>query len=362
MKTIRLFLFIISFGNCYSQDVTVDNNIYEGILSNLYLSHQPSAKGEMMGRGLVANNDGRYGSYYNPALTSLSKGVNFDYSYSQSGGEKPSFNYYAVSYSGEKLGSFGVSAYYASKTPLEIYENGGYRKKNYYDAVYTVNYSKEVIKDFYAGVNLGVFHFTNLIDFWTNPDYIIIDDGFTFDLGLLKKFNIKSQTNEQIFQIGASLYNITNSKVSHDFGGVVFKDPLPATFRIGASHQLKIANGKHEGVPYPLGFFTHIEFQKIINSELDAMFKIGEEFSAWDILFVRAGFFYSKIRLGTNNNFQSELSAGAGLNIPIHKLLQTKNAFELKIDYVSRDLDDHGRFDWDNDTFQTLAVSVNYMP
>lgn len=371
MRTFWLFILFISSNICYTQYVR-DVNIYEGILANLYVNHQPSAKGEAMGRGLVANSDGSYGSYYNPALTSLSKCLSFDYSYSQSDGVKPSLNYYGVSYSNEKIGSFGLSAYYFSK-PLE--DNYGFkeqRKHSYYDAIFTLNYSREVVKDFYAGVNLGVFHYYNYYH-WAYAmlpgGNFFIDDGVTLDLGLLKKFTLKSSANEQTFQLAASITNFTNSKVISDEDNSINKEALPVTFRIGASHQLKIPNGIQSGFPYPLQIFTHIEYDKMVNSEFHGTFRIGEELSVWEILYLRVGYFYSSVHDGYKEN-ESELTYGAGLNIPLSRLLKTKKNFDIKIDYVKTDIDKYSRYNYnssiyynaDYGTFYKLGLSLNYIP
>lgn len=371
MKTIWLFLLIISSNICYSQNVR-DANIYEGILANLYVNHQPSEKGEAMGRGLVANSDGDYGSYYNPALTSLSKGLNFDYSYSQSDGVKPSLNYYGVSYSNKKIGSFGLSAYYFSKPLEEDYGFAAQRKHSYYDAIFTVNYSREVIQDFYAGVNLGVFHYYNYYH-WAVAimpgGNFFIDDGVTLDFGLLKKITVKTSDNEQIFQLAASITNFTNSKVISDEDNFINKEALPVTFRIGASHQLKIPNGIHLGVPYPLKIFTHIEYEKMVNSEFHGTFRIGEELSVWEILYMRVGYFYSSVHDGYRES-ESELTYGAGLSIPLSRLLKMKNEFDIKIDYVRTDIDKYARYYYsgsayyidDYGIFYTLGLSLNYIP
>lgn len=371
MKSIWLLLFIMFSNLCYSQYIN-DVNIYEGILANLYLNHQPSAKGEAMGRGLAANSDGSYGSYYNPALTSLSRGLNFDYSYSQSDRVKPSLNYYGVSYSNEKIGSFGLSAYNFSKPLEDDYGFAAQRKHSYYDAIFTLNYSREVVKDFYAGINFGVFHYYNYYH-WANATlpggHFFIDDGVTLDLGLLKKFSLKTPKNEHTFQIAAALYNFTNSKVISDEGNFINKEALPVTLRIGASHQLKIPNGIHSGVPYPLQMFTHIEYDKMVNSEFHGTFRIGEELSVWEVLYLRVGYFYSSVHDGYRES-ESELTYGAGLSIPLSRLLKTKNKFDIKIDYVRTDIDKYERYNYntsiyynkDYGTFYTFGLSLNYIP
>lgn len=147
MKTVWLFFFVILSNNLYSQE-TYENNMYFGTLATLYVYHTPSAKAEAMGRGQVANNSGDYGAYYNPALTSLSSGVKFNYSYTEVGRAKPSLHYYEASYSNKKFGSIGLSAYHYSKDQQNIYAFKDKYSGGYYDAIYNLNYSREVLKGF----------------------------------------------------------------------------------------------------------------------------------------------------------------------------------------------------------------------
>ena len=145
-----LFLILIlGLPNSSFPQETYDNNFYEGIFSNIYLNHHPNIRAEAMGRGLSASDNGDYAPLYNPALSSLTKGVKVNYSYSQQESEKPSLNYYEASYSNQKMGSIGLSAYYYSKSPLSGWFIEMQNHKSYYDALYTINYAREVSKDFW---------------------------------------------------------------------------------------------------------------------------------------------------------------------------------------------------------------------
>lgn len=365
MKIIWLILLTTVSAISYSQE-SFEDNVYKGAMSSLFVNHRPGAKGEGMGRGLVANNEGDYGSYYNPALTSLSKGLNFTYSYSQNENPKPSQNYYGISYSNEKLGSFGISAYLFSKVSYYV-DN----KKSYYDAIYTLNYSKEVVENFSVGFNLNLNHYSDLVDTWFNGPRLIMDDPVSFDMGILKKFDIDLE-KRQILQLGAALYNVTNSKVSNTYGGYTYKEPLPVIFRIGVSHDIKMRQSLQFNNSDLFSFFTHIEYQKFINSEYDAMFKIGEELSILEVVKLRAGYFYSRIqnadRPGGKNFNQSELTFGAGLNIPLNKIIKMKSPLNLKIDFASIEVPEFQNYfelnyynnnNWKNNDW-TLGVSLGY--
>lgn len=373
MKSIWLLLFALLTSQLYSQE-TYENNMYSGTLATLFVYHTPSAKAEAMGRGQVANNNGDYGVYYNPALTSLSNGVKFNYSYTEVGRAKPSLHYYEVSYSNKKLGSIGLSAYHYSKDQQNIYAFKDKYNGGYYDAVYNLNYSREVYKGFYAGMNFGVFHYSNYIYSITGFPESAIDDGVTIDLGLLKKFEIFSSSQKQFLQFGTALYNITNSKTSRTSRSynINFVNSLPVLFRIGASHQIQFKDKDALGESDLFSLFTHFEYEKIINSSFDAVFKIGEEISVKDIFYLRAGYYYSEV--GDNSyqgGYHSELTAGVGVNIPMSKIFNFKNPLNLKIDVSSIGPPKEPKHYYSNlasgDFFTnnnnlTLGLSINYIP
>lgn len=372
MKIIWLFLFALLSNQLYSQE-TYENNMYFGTLATLFVYHTPSAKAEAMGRGQVANNNGDYGAYYNPALTSLSNGIKFNYSYTEVGRAKPSLHYYEVSYSNKKLGSIGLSAYHYSKDQQNIYAFKNKYSGGYYDAVYNLNYSREVYKGFYAGMNLGVFHYSNYIYNITGFPESAIDDGVTIDLGLLKKFEIISSSQKQIIQLGTALYNITNSKTSRTSRSynINFVNSLPVIFRIGASHQIEFKDKAALGESDLFSLFTHFEYEKIINSSFDAVFKIGEEISVREIFYLRAGYYYSEV--GDNSyegGYHSEFTAGAGVNIPVSKIFNFKNPLNLKIDVSSVGPPKEPKHfysnlasgDFSTNNNLTLGLSINYIP
>ncbi len=199
-----LLLFISLFCNIsFSQETATPD--YSGILSELYLYRQPSAKAEAMGRAMVANTNGDFGSYYNPALTSLSSGLILNASYSSPYylADKSSFNYFGIGYTDKKIGSFSLSRYHwtlgekiiiTNETGAEIGESEG----DLTSSLYTLNYSREIIRDFYAGVNLGIANM-NFPETGNEPSSS--GNAFTLDLGLLKKFEILSPSNKNLLLI-----------------------------------------------------------------------------------------------------------------------------------------------------------------
>ncbi|MBN8572004.1 MAG: hypothetical protein J0M18_20475, partial [Ignavibacteria bacterium] len=343
--------------------------------SDLYLNRQPSPKAEAMGNGLVANSDGDFGSFYNPALTSLTIGTNFNSSYSEPKTGKSSFNFIGLSYTNEKSGSFGISRYYWGKDD-KTYRDYGVNGK-VYNAIYRINYSREVVKDFFAGINAGVYHISYYPDAFigirvgTEYEYSVHDDGVTLDFGLLKKFTFENNLNKnlsQILQLGSSIYNLTGSKV-HYVNADPVEEPLPVIFRIGGSYSLKINDGEIKTSKEMISSFTHVEFEKVLNSDYDAVYKIGEEILLYEIIALRAGYYYTKIRDEIGDSYywdimpksQSDFTLGVGFQIPINKIFKFTAPLTLKIDYASME-PGYTRYPSSLDKFFTLALNINYSP
>lgn len=374
MKIIWLCILIFCSNIVHSQS-GIERNTYYGALSDLYLNRQPSPKAEAMGRGLVANYDGDFGSFYNPALTSLTNGVSFNSSYSEPAKEKFSYNYLGLSYTNQKSGSFGISRYYWGKDDKNYWDSRVNGKV--YNAIYRINYSREVVKDFFAGVNLGVYHISYYPDAYigirvgTEYEYSVHDDGVTLDFGVLKKFTLDNSSNKYLFQtiqIGSSIYNLTGSKVAY-INAEPVREPLPVIFRIGGSYSLKIKDGGIKKSNEMISSFTHVEFEKVLNSEFDAVFKIGEEILIYEIIALRAGYYYTRIRdeIGDSNYWdimpqtQSGFTLGVGFQVPINKIFKFAAPLTLKIDYVNIE-PGYTRYPSSLDKFFTLALNLNYSP
>lgn len=369
MKKLWLLIFILCFSVCHSQETIFDNNMYYGFLSDLYVNHLPDSKAAAMGGGLVANSDGNFGAYYNPALTSLSNGIKFNCSVASTGEKRDSrLVYYEASYTDKKFGSFGIGAYYINKTPPSSYGYNLIGKGTYYDAAYTINYSREFFKDFYAGVNLGIYHYSQYYVSWFDFDEVYYGDGVKLDIGLLKKFEIKNTSDKQIFEIGTAFYNVTNSKMSREFYDYIYKSPLPSIFRLGGSYQVKIKDGYSKDESYFVQFLTHIEFEKIVNSSFAPIYKFGEEITVKDIFSLRAGYFQYKYRnLYMSEDFEpkSELTVGVGLSLPFDKFFGLKNKLSLKVDYNLKEFSnlypfELNSYDYSIGKYSTWAFSLNY--
>lgn len=368
MKYIVLAVSFLFISNLSAQNY-FQSDKYSGTLAELYLHRQPSAKAEAMGMGSVANNDADFGSYYNPALTSLSNGVTVNTSFSNPYylATKSKFNYFGASYSDKKLGSFGLSRYFWTLGEDIIITNemgvetGTLDSYNF--SLYSLNYSREIINDFFAGVNLGIAH----IHFPVPPSEAFeFKDAFTIDIGLLKKVTLDnpSKNVKHSVSFGASVINISGSKIKATYEGTTEDNLLPIVIRAGGNYNIKIKGNSLIPGGNLFESLTHVEYRNVTNSDYYKTFSIGEEFTLSDIFILRLGYFSQTVEQETiyNVGSQSKFTYGAGVKLPLNKIFKMNNTLNLGIDYVNMTPPSFSKTytDWDN--FQTLGVSLKWIP
>jgi len=348
MKIIWRLFFIISvlfpFSSSYSQSTFYSGegyDVFNATLGDIYLYREPSPKADAMGRSGVAAVSNDFGSYYNPALTSLGKGITVNTSFSSHLylAEETSYNYFGVGYSDKKLGSFSISRYHWNLGEMILTDETGRetgRQDGLGNSLYTLNYSREVINDFFAGVNIGyIYSF-----FGKFTDYDATGKCYTLDFGLLKRINIPAVPNSNLIhsvQLGASMYNVTGTKISYSDPNQ--KNPLPQILRLGASYNMKIKGGKLIPNSNLIETLTQFEYQKVTNSNYFSAFKLGQELTISEIFSIRAGYFTQSINNFNNPDYnassQSSFTYGAGVKIPVNLIFDFKTPASLDIDYVN---------------------------
>lgn len=369
MAKFALIFFFIS--TCVYGQSIYNNDKYYGTLAELYLHRQPSPKAEAMGMGMAANNDEGFGADYNPALSSLGSGLNFNTSFSNPYylATESKFNYFGVSYSDKKLGSFGLSRYFWTLgEPTVITTETGAELgtvDTYGTALYTLNYSRELTNNFFAGVNLGLAHINFPVSNPTTstPEY---KDALTIDIGLLKKIPLESSSKSltQYITFGASGMNITSSSIKSTYIGDENKNLLPVVIRLAGSYDVKIkGNGLIPGGNI-FESLTHLEYRNVTNSDYYKTFSFGEELTLTDIFIARFGYFTQTVEEESIYNVgnQSKFTYGAGVKIPLNKIFEMKNSLNLNLDYVNMTQPTFSKMytNWDN--FQTFGITLKYIP
>lgn len=369
MKTFSVAIFLFLTSTVFAQSSQYTSK-YDGTLGELYLYRQPSAKAEAIGRGMVANNNSDFGSYYNPALTSLGSGITFNSSYSTPYylATASKFNYFSVSYSDEKLGSFGLSRYYwtlgeelltTNETGQEIIT----LDNDLNNSLYTLNYSREVVKDFFAGINFSFIH-----QHYPEPignEIVTPKDAFTSDIGVLKRFNLESSADKNInqsIQFAGSVVNFTGSKITYNYDDDT--SLLPIILRLGGSYNVKVKGGSIFPNSNLYESLTHVEYQNVTNSDYNKAFMIGEEFIFSDIFILRAGFFTQTVGLETqyNEGSQSQFTYGAGIKLPLNYIFNMKNTLSLGVDYVNMEPPTFSKSYKSWDHFNTINLNLKFIP
>jgi hypothetical protein len=325
--------------------------------SSLYYARQPSAKAEAMGKGLVANINNDFGSYYNPASTSLSKGLTAFGSYSEGYffNYDAKYNYVGLSYNFDKIGSFGLSRYYAGSGTDYIFYNGN--DVNF--KLYTLNYSREIFKNFFAGANLNIVTAQTIYVTEANPNGTIEKAAFTFDIGLLKKFQFEStilDRSEQII-LAATIINPASARVQVYN---MYKD-IPVIARMGIGHNLKIFRNTLVKNTNVLNMFSQIELEKKFNSGALDLIKAATDVTLYDIVSLRGGFYHKLAHKA--DDAQTELTYGVGLNIPVDKFSDGKYPFKVNIDYVNLAPQSfYDNYSYNNLNYNLFSLKLTWLP
>ncbi len=377
MKKIWLLLFILTSGISYSQ------TNYDGFMEELYVGRQPSPRAEAMGRGLAADNQNDFGSYYNPALTSNGEGLKINTSFSNKYyyADKAYWNYFGATYKLKNIGSFGLSNYhfnYGYELPITTAANpegDGSTYQIHYDMT-SLNYSREIAKDFSAGINITAINHHN------ETSLITVDKNmaYTFDLGVLKKFSLPSFSNANLshsINIGSSIYNITGAKfvfISNEFGtGLVSSDALlPSIFRGAVGYNFNAKGNVFGRTGNTFSIISNFEYEKILNTAKYETYKAGAEFKLFDILGLRLGWL-SRNTNSTRSVFSYNLGEftqfkyGAGVKIPLDLIFKMSTPLSVTVDYVN--LKQPQRIDYmigseqqEYKRYNTLGISLNWVP
>lgn len=345
MKKIFICLFILlCFSNLYAQ--------YYYNPYTIYYDRQPSARAEAMGRGQVANASNDFGAFYNPASTYFSKGLTANVSFSDKlySNTDAKYNYQGVNYNLGYSGSIGLSRYYMGVGDTE--PDGD----RFSYTLYTLNYSRPVVNNFFAGVNLNIIstHFPARGPYsrYVTPENIL---DASIDIGALKKFELSNKRNEsQTLTFGASITNVSFTMVQSEFIG---RTNLPVLLRAGAGYNAKFFQNNIIPGGNAVSFIANGEYEMELRHNNLNIFKGGGELTLYDILSLRGGVYAELYR---RNNWQTYFTYGAGLNLPINAFTHGDLPFKVGIDYVN--LKHPTPYSEYYDNFNVISMKINWIP
>jgi hypothetical protein len=216
----------------------------------------------------------------------------------------------------------------------DVYDEGKYN-----NTIRTLNYSKEIINELFAGLNVNFVHLEFIDNVYVpNHGKQKSSDAVTIDFGILKNFVIDNSSNKstvKIFRLGASIYNIGNTEIA-DNNHSNKSELLPVIFRAGMSFDINFMNRKQSSVSSDVQSFSHVEYEDILNDNADfPVVKFGEELTIADFLILRAGVISSRSYPSKVDAFKSEFTFGAGFKANFNKLFKSSDRAGFILDYAA---------------------------
>lgn len=213
-------------------------------------------------------------------------------------------------------------------------------------------------KNLYVGINVN----------YVRDKTVVVGKSYPIDLGLLKIFNFRK--NQKI-SFGASLYNITNSKIVYDLNNNLdinlgIKQAIPISFHLGASYQFFWGNSTLNAVALKtFGILLQLEYQDLFNSKFHNGFRTGAELSFLEMMYVRLGLYREDINdhgfPDVNKSNLTDFTYGLGIEIPINKFTRTKTPLNVKFDITTMKQPSfiENFNNWEN--FSVYNLSVNWI-
>ncbi|MDP4176536.1 MAG: hypothetical protein Q8933_21330 [Bacteroidota bacterium] len=321
--TFILTLFICLFNN-------LDAQTYENYAMEMFLLTQPDARSEAMGRGSAVLYGSPFTNFYNPASSSFSRGVNAEVSHLELPYPfRPQKNY-DVYGAGVNLGKYGSISFNHLRF---LYGESYYNDENNPDMLITyklissismLNYSHNIINGLSAGININYF---------TDNNFNIDVNGWTYDFGLQKKFSFESEKILHDLYLGLSFTNFTNTKIFL-FGKEYTH--LPSIMRIAAGYEFK-PQGKVADYQIFKALLT-TQYMHLLNTEEFSHFQLGTEITLFEMLNIRGGFFTVGLNNYDVNGFVKRLNEatyGFGIELPIKKISNMAIPLNIRFDHTS---------------------------
>lgn len=332
-----------------------DGQYQPGYLPEFFFGRMGSTRAEAMGKSYVSI-DGDLGSvYFNPAgiATAKAMGINTSYTppnYYSTKGYYTSygFNFKAHKYLQASLSQFEFNY---GKTQIVNAKITPYIKK------YTLTIASEPIKDLLIGLNTNYF-------IW-QPGIDKTSTAFFFDLGVIKKVSISSnKSHPQNFNIAASVSNINSAKTTATFNSVTEAYHLPVTARYGVNYSLSYGKRNFVDSSYAIKILLQSEYQMLFNSDYRSAFKFGAEVKLLGLVSIRGGWYNEKVYdfgfPDDNQNHLKSFTYGAGLCIPLYRLLQIP--IEMQFDFTSLPQPSYSKNTPNLSNFKTFGLSFSYTP
>jgi hypothetical protein len=344
MKKIIILLLILLSNSLFAQN-------YNDFAHEIFFDRFPGARIEAMGRILSLNFDPYFVSQSNPANLVNTTGASVFYSNSSPYYtlKEAVYNYAGFSYNNPRYGGFAFN-YLKFNTGMSLNIRGAAEPAM---NLYTLTYANEIADWFDFGMNANLFVY--------EPGG---DNTFTatfFELGLSRSLSVvqNAELKDKI-TLGTQIKNIFNQSFSTV--DEAYSDPFPSVVRIGLSNSVEYTDTEVYGDSYLIGFALGLEYQNVLNSRYRTAYKAGSEFSFFDIIFLRAGYYYeTKIDYGFNSTDKLEdFTYGFGLKLTFERYFKNNFPLVLLFDLVSLEQPSYTTTHNSSGNFTTFTLIAGY--
>ena len=162
IRTLVIMWAVMLSCNAFSQD-------YRDYQFEFFFGRQPSAKAEAMGQAAVANHDGAFTAFYNPAAMIRNKGLNVGYSYASPYylADEADYTFFGATYNLGRYGAVGFNRFrlsFGEQLVSEDPSDSFVRPFTPTTTFYTFSYAIEIKQELAVGVNLNLYRTKSLMN------------------------------------------------------------------------------------------------------------------------------------------------------------------------------------------------------
>lgn len=336
---------------------------YSEYKREMYFNRQPSARAEAMGRGFASIDGDLTASFFNPAGIASIRVIESNVSFAKS-----NYNLDSTKYTYFNLGfrinqyltlSFSNFTNICKQRYFNVFENNHYTKNYLNDKLTTLTIASEPLKNLYIGLNINDINVECYQD-RRQTKYL--------DFGLIKKFEFDSLKRfKHSINIGASVTNFTNTKANDLDVNIPIKHSLPVISRYGLSYRMSYQNPTLLSNLKTFQLLAQCDYNQILNYKFRNGIHTGIEFTIFEMLVLRGGYFNEKIDdygygyEALKLNYYKGFTYGFGLQIPLSKL--TKMPIFISLDFINQKQLYYSisMFQKDNyGNFHTINLKINW--
>ena len=336
---------------------------YNGVLSEIYLGRQPSARTEAMGKSLdLFKADGNT-SFFNPANLARLQGTALTTSYAEPYYlvEKAYYTNYGVATSLGEYGAVSLNRYNWNLGEKSTVVNTSGQILGTFETnetLYTLNYARPLMKKLYAGINI------NLAQFRVNKT----TNSWPVDLALTQYFDImkKEELQAQV-ALGAAFFNIFKAKMKYEekVSGISVENELPQFITLGLSGRLVyLGNSPFFGQDL-FDVIVHIQYHNLYNASDHKAIQAGGELGLLQLLFLRLGYYKETLNTNgenSNEDMLDEITWGFGLQLPVNELGLFDWPLVVGFDYTKLEQPSYSKVytDWDDFTVWNINIHMEF--